>query len=79
MDYASIALQVAIHAPGVVFGLFVGAWGYRYMLKKNPAGLEALVQEWNSKVTAAESKVSSVVSATAAAQAVAATTPTTKT
>lgn len=67
MDLLSIGWTVAVHAPVLAVGVAIGAYGYRYLLKKNPVALEALVQEVNSGITAIEHEVSSVTAAPAPA------------
>jgi len=66
MDWFSIGWQVAVHAPTLAIGIAIGAYGYRYLLKKNPTALEALVQEVNSGIATLENAVSSVTAATPA-------------
>lgn len=76
MDLMSIAWTVAVHAPVLAIGVAIGAYGYRYLLKKNPAALETLVQEVNAGIIAVENGVSSVTApASATATKTSTTTP----
>lgn len=65
MDLLSIGWTVASHAPVLAVGIVIGGYGYKYLLKKNPVALEALVQEVNAGVATIETAVSSVTAATA--------------
>lgn len=49
----------------LVLGFLAGCWFYRYMLKKNPTRLQALVDIVNSTGKVAEAAVSKVVDAAA--------------
>lgn len=60
MDLLSIGWTVLSAAPELAIGIAIGAYGYRYLLKKNPTALNALVSEVNASVTAIENEVSSV-------------------
>lgn len=75
MDYLSIAWTIASHAPVLAVGVAIGAYGYRYLLKRNPVALEALVQEVNTGLTAVEAAVSSVTAPAATATKTSTTTP----
>lgn len=45
----------------LILGFLAGCWFYRYLLKKNPTRLQALVDIVNSTGKAAEAAVSKVV------------------
>lgn len=67
IDWVSVGIDVAMHSPMLVAGLFGGAFGYRYLLKKDPKALAALVAEVNTVATDAVKDVAVVVTKVEAA------------